>query len=56
MQLLGFWWMQGDEEAKLQLSVTPMCDRSKVIVSSNQLRFINFLLKVSDLIMNIVTL
>jgi hypothetical protein len=37
---------QGDEEAKLQLPVTPMCDRRSVIVSTNQLRFIQFLLKV----------
>lgn len=36
---------QGDEEAKLQLPVTPMCDRRSVIVSTNQLRFIQFLLK-----------
>eukprot|EP00891_Asterochloris_glomerata_P008654 jgi/Astpho2/8654/e_gw1.00126.42.1_t len=37
---------QGDTEALQGLSVTPMCDRGKVVVSTNQLRFINFFLKV----------
>lgn len=36
---------QGDAEAQLKLPVTPMCDRSSVIVSTNQLRFIQLLLK-----------
>ena len=44
--------MQGDEEAKLQLPVTPMCDRRSVIVSTNQLRFIQFLLKVCYFVFN----
>ena len=38
--------LQGDAEAQRQLPVTPMCDRKSVIVSSNQLRFIQYLLKV----------
>lgn len=38
--------LQGDTEALQGLSVTPMCDRGKVVVSTNQLRFINFFLKV----------
>ena len=38
--------LQGDEEAKRQLPVTPMCDRNSVVVSTNQLRFIQYLLKV----------
>lgn len=40
--------VQGDEEEKLHLPVTPMCDRRSVIVSTNQLRFIQFLLKASE--------
>ncbi|KAL3146015.1 hypothetical protein ABBQ38_015372 [Trebouxia sp. C0009 RCD-2024] len=36
---------QGDAEAQRQLPVTPMCDRESVIVSTNQLRFIQYLLK-----------
>ena len=39
--------LQGDAEAQRQLPVTPMCDRNSVIVSTNQLRFIQYLLKVS---------
>ena len=43
--------LQGDTEALQGLSVTPMCDRGKVVVSTNQLRFINFFLKVRSGVM-----
>ncbi|KAK9824073.1 hypothetical protein WJX72_007537 [[Myrmecia] bisecta] len=36
---------QGDTEASLGMDVTPMCDRRSVVVSTNQLRFIQWFLR-----------
>ena len=45
LNLYHLWAVQGDEELRAGLSVTPFCDRRRVVVSASQLRFIDTFLR-----------